>query len=328
MASIDQKGMDEVDSNQFSGQKILVTGASGYIGPHLCHRLCKSDVEVHAIYRTKYFSEEKGLKWWQCDLTDLEAVQTLFTRIKPDVIFHMAGHAAGGRDLELVMPTFKSNLITTVNLLTVATEIGCHRIILPGSLEEPDSVSPEVIPSSPYAASKWASSAYARMFHKLYKTPVVILRVFMAYGPGKQNPLKLVPYVIKSLFNGQAPKLSSGHRQIDWVYIEDVIDGLISAAQIASVEGCSIDIGSGTSVTTRIFVENLAKLIDPNIKPIFGVLPDRSMEQVQVANIVDAYAKISWRPKTSLENGLKNTVDWYREQLKKADETVFSNNTY
>ncbi len=311
-----------MNSNQFSDQKILVTGASGFIGPHLCRWLCESGADVHAVSREERSNDEKGLHCWQGDLTDIATVQRFMKAIQPDMIFHLSGNAAGGREQGLVLPTLRSNLITTVNILNVATEIGCHRIILPGSLEEPDFVNAEVIPSSPYAASKWAASAYARMFHRLYKTPVVILRLFMTYGPGKQNLKKLVPYVITSLLKGQTPKLSSGAREIDWIYVDDVVEGLISAALFPDVEGCTIDIGSGVSVSTRKFVESIVKLIDPDIKPLFGALQDRSMEQVKVANIANAYARIRWKPKTALENGLKNTVDWYREQLEKSNGTV------
>jgi UDP-glucose 4-epimerase len=172
-----------VKSDQFFGQKILVTGASGFIGPHLCRKLSKYGADVYAISRTgEGFSNNSHIRWSRGDFSDIATVRTLLTDIKPDVIFHLAGHAAGGRELELVLPTYHSNLTTTVNLLLVATEIGCDRIILPASLEEPDVDDLEVVPSSPYAAGKWASSAYARMFHKLYGTPVVILRVFMTYG--------------------------------------------------------------------------------------------------------------------------------------------------
>ena len=305
-----------ISSHQFSGQKILVTGASGFIGPHLCRRLCRSGADVHAISRKAYSSNENCPHWWHGDLTDISTVHNLLNTIRPDVIFHMAGRADGTRDLELVLPTFHSNLTTTVNLLTVATEIGCRRILLPGSLEEPDVANTEVVPSSPYASSKWASSAYARMFHKLYKTPIVILRVFMTYGPGKQDTRKLIPYVVTSLLSGQTPKLSSGQRKIDWIYIDDVIDGLISAAQAPDVEGRMIDLGSGSLVSIQTIVKQLVNMTDSNLKPLFGTAPDRPMEQVRVANTANTRALIGWKPKTPLERGLKYTVNWYREASK------------
>jgi nucleoside-diphosphate-sugar epimerase len=300
---------------QFSGEKVLVTGASGYIGPHLCLRLCKSGDEVHAVSRMRQHGEDSCPNWWQGDLADIDVVRDLLKTINPDVIFHLAGHAAGGRELELVLPTFHSNLATTINLLSVAAEIGCRRIVLPGSLEEPNSLDAEVLPSSPYAASKWAGSAYARMFHKLYETPIVIARLFMTYGPGKQNPRKLIPYVITSLLRGRAPKVSSGERQIDWIYIDDAVDGLIAAARAPDVEGCVIDLGSGSLVSIKTMVHKIMDLMDPSLEPLFGASPDRPMEQVRVANIENTNSKIGWEPSTLLESGLQKTVDWYRTKL-------------
>ena len=160
--------------NRFSGQRILVTGASGFIGPHLCRALDATAAEVHAVSRRAISISDKRFRWWQCDLSDMTAVRNLVDTIRPDLIFHLAAHNFGGRGLELVLPTLHSNIITTVNLLTAVTEIGCSRIIIAGTMEEPISSNPDVIPSSPYAAGKWASSAYARMFNRLYQTPVVI----------------------------------------------------------------------------------------------------------------------------------------------------------
>ena len=170
-----------IKSDSFFSQKILVTGANGFIGPHLCRQLYANGGNVYAISRQGGPIDNKHIHWCRGDLSNLPTVRAVLNKVKPDVIFHLAGHAAGGRELELVLPTYHSNLTTTVNLLSEATKVGCKRIILPASMEEPGSDSLEVVPSSPYAADKWASSAYARMFHKLYNTPIVILRVFMTY---------------------------------------------------------------------------------------------------------------------------------------------------
>jgi nucleoside-diphosphate-sugar epimerase len=247
--------------------------------------------------------------------------RSLVEKIQPDVIFHLAAHNVGGRGLDLVLPTLHSNIITTVNLLTAVTEIGCGRIVLAGTMEEPISSNPDVIPSSPYAAGKWASSAYARMFNRLYQTPVVIARIFMTYGPGEPNVNKIVPYSINSFLHGESPKLSSGTREVDWIYVDDVVDGLIVAAKAPDVEGHTIDLGSGILVSIRRVVETLCDMIGSHVQPLFGSIPDRPMEQVQVANIKLTRERIGWVPKTSLEKGLKYTVEWHKKQFEK-DETI------
>jgi UDP-glucose 4-epimerase len=300
---------------KFSGLKVLVTGASGFIGSRLNSVLANSEAEVHAVSRTPKIAQVDGSRWWYGDLTDIETVRTVLSSAKPDVIFHLAGRAAGARELKLVLPTFHGNVITTINLLTVATEIGCQRIVLPASLEEPESTCATTIPSSPYAASKWASSAYARMFHALYRVPVVMARIFLAYGPGPESQNKLIPHVIRSLLQGYAPKLSSGQRLVDWIYIDDVVDGLLASALAPNVEGCTIDVGSGALVSIRELVEKIAQLVDTGVAPLFGALPDRPEEQIRIANTTYAREKLSWNAKTSLHEGLKYTVEWYRRQL-------------
>jgi len=302
-----------MELSQLTGQKILVTGAGGFIGSHLWRALCQRGAEVHGVSRKIPGNNEGSMHWWQGDLADASMIRNLVATIKPDIIFHLASHVAGSRDLKLVWPTFESNLVSTVNLLTIASEIGCQRIILAGSLEEPETDSGEAVPCSPYAAAKGASNSYARMFYALYQTPVVVVRLFMVYGPGQQDLSKLIPYVTLSLLNKQPPKLGSGQRQVDWVYVEDVVDGLVAAAQAPNIEGRTVDLGSGSLVSVRTVVQQLADRIGHETELLWGALPDRPMERTRVANISQTYGTIGWKPKTSLALGLERTVNWYRE---------------
>jgi nucleoside-diphosphate-sugar epimerase len=299
---------------QLSGKRVLITGASGFLGSHLCDHLDKNGIEVHAVSRSKRAVDQGSVHWWQGDMEDLKVVQNLFHTIKPDVVYHLSGHVTGVAGLELVLPTFQSLLVSTVNVLTVAAKMGCDRLILISSLEEPEPGHNEATPASPYAAAKWASSAYGRMFHQLYQTPVVLVRLFMTYGP-RQNVRKIIPSVTLSLLRGDAPKLASGQRQVDWIYIDDAISGMLAAAQVSNLEGCTLDLGSGTLVSIRSVVQQLTNLVNPQIKPLFGALPDRPVEKVRVANTTYTYEKLGWQPLTSLERGLENTVNWYKQQL-------------
>jgi UDP-glucose 4-epimerase len=299
-------------SKCFDDQKILITGASGFIGSHLCRRLLSEGAKVFAISRKRQTNDSKGLYWFQADLTEYVSAQELVRMIDPDLVFHAAGITSGYRKLEAVLPTFHQNLMTTVNLLTALGETDCRRILLVGSMEEPDHADQFAVPSSPYAVSKWAVSTYGRMFHGLFRLPVIILRTFMTYGPEQSDVEKLVPYVILSLLHGKVPELTSGRRLIDWIYIQDVVDAFIAAAQADNIEGCTVDIGTGELVTTRSLVEHLVQIINPEIKPYFGAIPDRPMEQERLADIVKTYSLIKWKPSMSLEEGLNLTVEWYR----------------
>ncbi|MEP6935989.1 MAG: SDR family NAD(P)-dependent oxidoreductase, partial [Nitrospirota bacterium] len=148
-----------------SQQKVLVTGGSGFLGSHLCRRLVELGAEVHATSRATRAEQKSGFRWWQTDLADMTAARDLLATIKPDVIYHLAGFVGASPARELVAPTFHSLLLSTVNLLTAVTEIGCRRLILIGSLTEPEATKAEATPVSPYAAAKWAASGYGRMFH-------------------------------------------------------------------------------------------------------------------------------------------------------------------
>lgn len=257
------------------------------------------------------------MTWWQGDLADYEAVEKIFRQINPDIVFHLASEVTGSRELKFVLPTIQGNLLSSVNILISATNQRTKRVIVAGSLEEPDEMdSARAIPCSPYAAAKWAGSGYARMFHALYQTPVTLARLFMVYGPGQHDIRKLIPYVTLSLLRGEAPKLASGQRPVDWIHVDDVVTGLITAAVISGVDGETLDFGSGKLVTTRKVVETLCEIIDAGVNPDFGALPDRPLERVKEADVERTQSLLGWFPTLSLQQGLEETVSWYRKQLK------------
>lgn len=303
------------EATKLAGARILVTGGTGFIGSHLLTRLCKAGAHVHAVSRERQPESNLTIQWYQGDLADLPMVTSLLKAVKPHVIYHLAGHVVGTREAEAIVPTFQCNLATTVNLLAAAQRIGCNRFIVSGSLEEPSSGAGDVVPSSPYAVTKWAGSAYARMFHALYGFPAVILRVFMVYGPGQRDLNKLIPYVIGSILKGDTPALTSGQRAIDWIYVDDVVDAFLAAALAENVEGKTIDVGSGRTETVRGVVHTIARLLEQHEAPIFGARPDRPLEHVRVADPHTAEKFLRWTPQVSLQEGLKRTIDWYERNL-------------
>ena len=262
----------------------------------------------------------RGARWWQSDLLDLENLKSLLRQARPDFVFHLSGHVSAAPQIENVLPAFHSLLTSTVNLLTLSSDLGCTRLVITGSLTEPPPGKADTPPSSPYAAAKWAGVAFGRMFHSLYRTPVVITRPYMAYGP-RQHPSKLVPYTIASLAQGVAPRLSGGARTADWIYISDVIEGMIRAATAADVEGCTIEFGCGELTSIRDVVHRIVTIMGSPIQPVFGALPDRPAEEIRVADVGYAYAKLGWRPAVSLDEGLAATVRSFRNESKAIDES-------
>lgn len=297
-----------------AGLRVLVTGASGLIGSHIL-KLAESEADVVAVSRVRQASEG-GVRWVVGDLTAPGAVAEIVRSASPEVILHLAGEVRGDRSLAAVAPTLAANLVATVELLEAAAEVGSRRVVLSGSLlEEPATGGPQAVPPSPYGASRWATSAYARMFHALFGLPVVILRPSFAYGPG-QETTKLIPYVITTLLAGEVPRLASGTRLLDCVYAEDVARAYIAAASAPDVEGSTIDIGCGERTAVRDIVEMIVDAVGPTTgRPQFGALGDRPLEQDVEVNVDRAARLLGWRAHTGLEEGLAQTVDWYRQRL-------------
>ena len=299
--------------------RVLVTGGSGFIGSHLCRRLADSGLEVHAVSRTRR-NTTNGVRWWTTDLTEHEATRQLLRTVRPELVFHLASYVTGSRDLGAVLPTLRDNLLSTVNLLTAACEAGHPPVALAGSADDPPPHDPDPIPASPYAAAKVAASIYARTFSARFGLPTFTFRISMVYGPGQQDGTKLVPYVTQSLLRDESPALGSGGREVDWVYVDDVVDAFVmfavssEAADSSEAVGESLDIGSGHLVSVRSVVERIAQMIGGPAVPRFGVLTDRPFERTLLADVARTRAAIGWEPRTSLESGLTKTVEWYRER--------------
>lgn len=293
---------------------ILVTGASGFIGSHLCRRLVSDGHEVHSVSRETH-PNENGLRWWQGDLADEKVVSKIVGRVRPQMIFHLASRVTGSRDPREVSSTFQANLASSVNIMTSALYSGCERVVLAGSSEEP-APDQDAAPCSPYAAAKIAATNYARMFRSVFHEQVVVPRIFMAYGPGQRDVQKLVPYTILSMMRGETPKLSSGRRLVDWIYIDDVIDGLYRAGFSASLPATAFDLGSGELVSIREVVEQIASFIANGVRPEFGARPDRRFEPERAADTSFAEEALGWKPRTSLREGLAQTIEWYRSATK------------
>ena len=302
-------------ADDLASQRMLVTGASGFIGSHLVRRLAGAGTEVHAVSRSRADGDD-GTRWWQADLADMAAARAVAEAVRPDVIFHLAGHVMGGTSLEQVGPTFRSNLQSTVNIGTLAAELGCRRLLLAGSAYEASVGNPGATPVSPYAVAKLAAGVYADMFHSLYGVPMVTLRINLTYGPAQRDLKKLIPYVILSLLRGEAPRLMSGKRQVDWVYVDDVVEAFVSAAATDAIDGLTLDVGSGQLVSIRETVERIQRIVGSKSEPEFGALSGGPAEDFQVRSNPEGTRRvIGWAPTIDLDEGLRRTVAWYREQL-------------
>ena len=164
----------------------------------------------------------------------------ILRQIRPDIVFHLASHVSGDRALGAVASTLRDNLVTTVNLLTAAAEAGGTRVVLAGSMEE--SAPDDPVPSSPYAAAKTAASAYdgcSTSFTASGRQPAGVhgLRA----GPAGRHQARAVRHQLAAA--GRGPRLSSGKREVDWVYVDDVVAAFAAAAEATKAPGNTLDVG-------------------------------------------------------------------------------------
>jgi UDP-glucose 4-epimerase len=289
----------------YVGRRVLVTGATGFIGGHLVDALRLLGAEVTGFSRSSN-SGSLDCELLMVNLNDADAVRQAVAQIQPSIVFHLAGHVDGRQGLGLLLPTMRDNLCSTVHLLTALAEARVERVVVAGSSEEPV----DGWPTSPYGAAKMASTLYTRLFQRVYGLPCVVARPFMSFGP-RQKETKVIPYTVSSLLRGEAPVLSSGQRTCDFIYVLDVVRGLLYAALRSKLEGQTLDLGTGVGRTIRDVVMLAAELVDKGVQPVFSTQSVRQAELFRVADINQTAGVLGWRPQWSLEDALRETIAWY-----------------
>lgn len=120
------------------------------------------------VSRSTSAIQEGGIEWRPCDASDPDQVATVFRDVRPNIVYNLTSDSQGGRDVSLVQASVRNDVVATTNVLVEAVRHKVNRVVIPGSLEEPKGNADDAIPASPYAAAKWASSSYSRMFSALY----------------------------------------------------------------------------------------------------------------------------------------------------------------
>lgn len=300
-------------ADAFAGRSVLVTGATGFTGQALCRALVVLGARVHGLARSAEQSPH-GVIPWSVDLRDAAKVEAACGEIAPEYVFHLAAQVTARQELNLVRAMCEHNLLGTINLLLAVVQGDCRRIVTVGTPEESADDVRRATVASPYAAAKTAATIYTRMFHRLYHLPVVTVRPFLTYGP-RQEENKLIPYTILKLLRGESPQLTSGKRLCDFVYVIDVVRGMLRAALTPGVEGQTFDLGTGHPMSIRTAVEYICKITSSAAPVHFGAIPDRLGEPALIADAGATRQSLGWEPRWTLLVGLMETVAWYAEKI-------------
>ncbi|MDQ8728055.1 NAD(P)-dependent oxidoreductase [Bradyrhizobium sp. LHD-71] len=295
------------------GKNILVVGASGFLGRPLATRLAAGGSRVCAVCRKSPEADAENIHWAHGDAADAEFVNRLFSSFRPAVVFHLASDSQGGRALSLLPGSVHNDLVATINVLhgAASADAKVERFVMTASLEEPEGAEPT--PMSPYAAAKWAASGYGRMFRHLYDLDVRVVRPMMTFGPG-QKEWKFVPSTILSLLANQRIAIGSGSRLVDWVYLDDVVEGLLAAACVPDVP-TTVDLGSGALVSVADVAREIGRQLGRTHLLQIGD-GARGEEIVRVGDAAKARELLGFSATTSLPDGIARAIAFYSDAVR------------
>jgi len=317
----------------FSNKKILITGATGFIGSCLTHCLVKMGCKLHLtvrpesnLWRIKDILNEINLH--NVDLRNTNGVESLVARLKPRIIYH--GATYGGYHIQKdTNKIFETNIIGTINLLNACAKVGFDCFINTGSSSEygiknePMKELDVLEPVNAYGVAKASSTLFCQSVFRRYRLPIVSLRLFSPYGY-YEAATRLIPSVIISCLTGQNLKVSSSDSVRDFVFIEDVLDAYIEATEmIDKIKGEIFNIGSGKQYSVGEVVLRIIELMGNKVKPEWKSIPNPRIEpEIWQADISKAKNILKWQPKHSLKQGLKNTVKWFEKNISLYEEII------
>lgn len=296
--------------SQLSGKRIMVTGATGFIGKNICQLLSEiGAVTVGTCFSVVNEKPDSLDSLERLDLLDVTAIQAHVVNHRPDAIVHLGAMVTASRDPDLIVPMLQSNLISTINLLDAARTSGVKRVVLAGSLEEPAAGDK---PNSPYAASKGAQALYGSLYESLGELEVANVKIAMGYGCRQNDKTKLIPYVIGELLNRRAPAIASGDRQADWIFESDIANGIAQVLAVPVLPDHKLQLATGKLTSVREVVESLVVLEGSGIKPEYGAIPDRKNESANSADPAAMHQSFGWKPQVDLFEGLRLTWEWHK----------------
>lgn len=303
-------------------KRVLLTGASGFVGANLTRFLIERGHDVTALLRPGHkpwrLEGIDALKVQTTDLTVRDAVARAVGSVRPDWIFHLAVYGAYPSQRTWT-EMLQTNVIGTVNLVEACIEAGFESFVNTGSSSEygfKDEAPAEVAalePNSDYAVTKAAATLYCGFVARSRHVPIRTARLYSVYGPWEE-PTRLVPTLIVNGLQGRLPPLADPQIARDFVFVDDVCDAYLAIASSTTAAPDAIfNIGTGVQTTLEEIVGHVRRLLSVDAQPEWGTMPNRRWDtSCWVANIQKIRSELSWTPRHSLESGLSETIDWFR----------------
>ena len=320
--------------------KILVTGADGFIGSHLTDKLIEMGFDVRAFVQYNsfnswgwldYLSDNKpsNLEVMAGDIRDYHSVNVAVKGCK--YVFHLAALIAIPYSYNAPDSYIDTNIKGTLNILQASRNHEVSRTMVTSTSEVYGTA--QYVPidekhpkqgQSPYSASKIGADFMAESFYRSFDLPVVIVRPFNTYGP-RQSARAIIPTIITQLLNGQEKiKLGSLHPTRDLVFVQDTINGFVSIALADNVIGEEINIATQKEISIGDLAQSIISKINPDATIEFDEQRERPSNS-EVDRLLGSNEKIckitAWKPEFDLSGGLDITIDWFRNQSNMAYKT-------
>jgi NAD dependent epimerase/dehydratase len=314
----------------WSGRRVLVTGAEGFIGSHLAEELLAAGAEVRALVhynpfgRWGWLHEHAGdIDIRAGDVRDAERVAQVAEGV--DVIFHLAALVGIPYSYEAPESYVQTNIMGTHNLLQAARRAGVSRYIQTSTsevygsaLRVPIDEAHPLQPQSPYSASKIAADMLALSFHHSFELPVAVVRPFNTYGP-RQSARAVIPAVLGQIYSGASEiEIGATSPKRDFNYVTDTAKGFIAIAECDRALGEVVNIGSGREIAIGDLIELMIEVSGRDVRTVRAperIRPAGSEVDRLMCDNTRALEWAGWRPAVSLEDGLTQTAEWIEGNL-------------
>ena len=306
--------------------RILITGASGFVGKHLLDKLINTSNRIACIdlIFNQAFIEKYGdkVQLFTGNILDRSFVAKCIHDFSPDYVFHLAGSKNRTNSLSEFKSSHEINYLGTLNLFEALLKTQNLRLVtILGTIDEYGySVTPfredsYELPNSAYGLSKLSATKLALIFYHQFNLPVVVLRPSIAYGPDQGEEM-FIPALIKTLLKQEPFKMTEGNQLRDFIYLDDLVDALIKLINCNGLNGSILNIASGNSVMIKDIALKIAEIMDSREKLKIGEVPYRSSEIMDyLVDISKASKLLKWHPKTKLKEGLEKTIAFYQKKL-------------